>query len=147
MNIDGMGEQAVRSLYSAGFINTFSDIYSLSFDQIMTLPLFKEKSTQNILDAITKSKTTEFSRFITALGIRHVGEEVAELFAEHFKNAENLMNASFEEILNLHGIGVKIAQSMQDWFADSENRKEYITLVKILNSSETLASYPKEESP
>ncbi len=133
MNIEGMSEQTIRLLYERGLIKKFSDIYQLSYEDIIQLPLFKEKATRNLLEAIEKSKRVDFASFITALGIRHVGEEVANLYAEHFENPQALAEASFEELAGIYGIGEKIAQSSIDWFQDEENGEEYFRLTEILD--------------
>ncbi len=133
MNIEGMSEQTVRLLYEHGLIKTFSDIYQLRYEDIIQLPLFKEKATRNVLEAIEKSKNVSFSAFITALGIKHVGEEVATIYAQHFQDAEALMNAPYEEIVSLYGVGEKIAQSTVDWFQNEKNRKEYKKLLSIVH--------------
>ncbi|MCD5390088.1 MAG: NAD-dependent DNA ligase LigA [Candidatus Pacebacteria bacterium] len=133
MNIEGMSEQTVRILYEENLIKRYSDIYRLKYDDLIALPLFKERATQNLLDAIENSKQTKFASFITALGIKHVGEEVAILYAENFKNPNDLMTAKYDDIISIHGIGEKIAESTIDWFSDSENVTEYKKFLKILS--------------
>ncbi len=133
MNIEGMSEQTIRTLYESGLIKTFSDIYHLKYDDVIALPLFKEKATQNLLDAIKKSHSVSFASFITALGIKHVGEEVAGLYADHFESPQRLAEASFDELFGIYGVGEKIAQSTVDWFKNKENLKEYKKLLSILN--------------
>ena len=133
MNIDGLGEKNIRALYQAGFILTFSDIYKLDFDRVISLPLFKEKATQNLLDAIENSKTTTPQAFLTALGIKHVGEEIAELYIKHISSIQELPFLSFAELSAIHGIGNKIAESTIEWFAVPENRDEFNTLLSLLD--------------
>ncbi len=133
MNIDGMGEKVVRALYNNGLIKTFSDIYKLKYNDVIVLPLFKEKATQNLLDSIEKSKNIGFSSFITSLGINHVGEEVADLYANHFKTPVNFLRAGYNDLIEIHGIGDKIAESTIDWFSDKDNNHEYMKLINILN--------------
>ncbi len=140
LNIDGMGEQNVRAFYDAGFLKTFSDIYNLSFDQVISLPLFKERATQNIINAINKSKKTTFNSFLTGLGIKHVGEEVAELFSLYFKNPSELMTIKYDDIINIHGVGEKIAGSMIEWFSEEENILEYKKLLRIFSFKEVKIS-------
>lgn len=131
MNIEGLGEKNIRALYEAGLICSLPDLYSLKFDDIIALPLFKEKATNNLLNAIEKSRDTSFSRFVTALGIRHVGEEVAEVLAQNF-NENTFAKASYDEIVALHGLGEKIAQSIVDWFAHEKNQKAYHQLLSFI---------------
>lgn len=133
MNIDGMSEQTVRALYDVKLIARFSDIYKLKYNNLIELPLFKEKATRNLLNAIEKSREVDMASFITALGIKHVGEEVATLYSDYFKNPEELIFAKYNNIVDIYGIGEKIAQSTIDWFQDSENLLEYKNLLKILH--------------
>lgn len=130
MNIDGMGEKNVRALYEAGFIQKASDMYQVSFEQLMSLPLFKEKASQNLLDALEKSKNTTKTRFLTALGIEHVGEEVADIISQNF-SLEELPKTSFEKIYEIYGIGEKIAESLVVWFSGKENLNEYKKLMSF----------------
>lgn len=142
MNIEGMSEQTVRALYEVELIKTYSDIYSLKYNDVVVLPLFKEKATQNLLDAIENSKQVKFASFITALGIKHIGEEVAVLYAENFKKPADLITAKYDDIIVIHGIGEKIAESTVDWFSDLENIVEYKKFLKILSfkKSEKMSS-------
>ena len=133
MNIEGMGEQAVRALYLNDYVKTFSDIYSLEFDDVVSLPLFKEKATNNLLEAIEKSKQTTFPSFITGLGIKHVGEEVAELYAQNFDDPSELLKVKYQDLISIHGIGEKIAQETVSWFSQKENIEEYNKLLKIFS--------------
>ena len=131
-NIEGMGEKHVRALYEAGFINKASDIFNLTSEQILSLPLFKEKATGNLLTAIENAKSTDLSTFITALGIRHVGEEVASIYADHYKNLENFLGAQEEELINLHGIGAQIAESTIAYLSDENNKQEIRNIAQHL---------------
>lgn len=124
LNIDGMGERHVRALYEAGFVKKPSDIFTLTFDQVSSLPLFKEKATNNLLSAIEQAREMSLATFITALGIRHVGEEVADIYAQAFGGLDELMAASVEKLLTLHGIGEQIAASTYLYFQDQEVRGE-----------------------
>ncbi len=136
MNIDGLGEKNIRALFAAGLIRKASDVYDLSFEDIIKLPLFKEKATHNLLDALKESRVTSFASFVTGLGIRHIGEEGAELIAEYF-DEKTFPHARKEELLSIHGIGEKMAESVQNWFADKENQEEYQKLVSIFDFVQT----------
>jgi DNA ligase (NAD+) len=147
MNIDGMGEEIVRSLYQQGLISRPSDIYNLSYQQVIELPLFKQKATQNLLDGIETSRTVSFASFLFALGIRFVGEEMARIFAQHFGDIQAWMNASVEDFESLYGIGSKTAESTVAWLSEAENKEELERLRKQLNivykkheGSQTLAN-------
>ncbi|MGB0925537.1 MAG: helix-hairpin-helix domain-containing protein, partial [Minisyncoccia bacterium] len=136
LNIEGMGEKNVRALYDAGFIKNFSDIYSVSYDQVISLPLFKERATQNLLDAVEKSKKTRFAQLLTGIGIRHVGEEVADLYAKNI-TPDQFLHIDYETFVALHSIGEKIAQSTVDWADQEKNQIEFKKLLDIFTFAET----------
>lgn len=123
MNIDGLGEKVVRRFFELGMIKDAADIYTLQADQILPLESFKEKSTQNLLDAIEKSKKPTLAKFIFALGIRHVGEETAELLANHFGTFQKLQKTNMEALVPIDGIGDTVAESIVGYFADRENKQ------------------------
>lgn len=121
MDIEGLGEKNVELLYSKGLISHFIDIYKLKKDDLLQLPRFAEKSAQNLIDAIEKSKHTTLSKFLYALGIVHVGEYAAKLLSENFERLEDLYNIKPERIMEIRQMGEKIAQSVADFFNDPEN--------------------------
>ncbi|RMG68148.1 MAG: NAD-dependent DNA ligase LigA, partial [Nitrospirae bacterium] len=123
MDIEGLGEKNVELLYNEGRIKHFTDIYRLKKEDLLSLPRFAEKSAQNLIDAIERSKKTTLARFLYALGILHVGEFTAKLLARSFKRLEDLYNVSKERILTIPQIGEKIASSVADFFSDPENIK------------------------
>lgn len=127
-NIDGMGHKHIRALYDAGYIHCLSDIFKLQRDQIMSLPLFKDKATANLLSAIDAAREVSLPTFLTALGIRHVGQEVAEICADQYKSLERLSTATYEELLEIHGVGQQIAESLVSYFSNENNKKELILL-------------------
>jgi DNA ligase (NAD+) len=131
-NIEGMGEKHIRALYNAGFLKKMSDIFSLTQQQISSLPLFKEKATKNLQEAIEASKKISLETFITALGIRHVGEEVASIYAKHFIDLDNFLNTKETELINLHGIGTQIAESTLTYLRDGDNQKEILAIAHSL---------------
>jgi len=131
MDIEGLGEKNVELLYSKGLIKTFVDLYKLKKEDIINLPRFAEKSAQNLINAIEKSKTTTLSRFLFALGILHVGEYASKLIARNFEKLEDLFYVKPEEILKIKQIGEKIAHSVSDFFNDSENIKTLKTLKSL----------------
>ncbi len=131
MDIEGLGEKNVELLYSRGLIRHFVDIYRLKKDDLLKLPRFAEKSAQNLIDAIQRSKKTTLARFLYALGILHVGEYAAKLLARHFKNLEDLYNVSPERIAGIKQLGDKIARSVSDFFSDPENLKTLKTLKSL----------------
>jgi len=131
MNIDSIGHKTIDLFYEQGLVQNQADIYQLSFADIIQLERFKEQSTQNILDGIEASKAAAFENVLFALGIRYVGQTVAEKLARYFKNIDNLMQASFEDLIAVPEIGERIASSVLEFFADGLNVK----LVDDLRSS------------
>ena len=121
MDIDGLGEKNVELLYSRGLINSFVDIYRLKKEDLIMLPRLADKSAQNLIDAINRSKKSRLARFLFALGIIHVGEHAAKLLAINFEKLEDLYHATKELIAEIKQIGDKIAGSVSDFFSDPEN--------------------------
>jgi DNA ligase (NAD+) len=131
MDIEGLGEKNVELLYSKGLISHFIDIYRLKKEDLLNLPRFAEKSAQNLIDAIERSKKTTLSRFLYALGILHVGEYAAKLLAKNFEKLEGLYNISPERIMEIKQMGEKIAMSVSDFFNDPENLRTLKTLKSL----------------
>ena len=115
MDIDGLGAETVDMLRKEGLIENYADLYNLVVDQVIPLERMAEKSAQNMIDGIEKSKAIPFEKVLFALGIRFVGETVAKKLAKHFKSIDNLMKATFEELVNVDEIGDKIAASIVDF--------------------------------
>ena len=122
MDIEGVGERLSEILFTAGLIKDASDLYYLTRDQLLTLERMADKSVSNILNSIERSKDRPLSRVIFALGILHIGEETAELLAEHFPSIDTLAKASQEELLSIPSIGPKIANSILSFFRQEQNR-------------------------
>lgn len=136
MNIDSLGEGKTEILFDSGLVSNVADFYDLTYDQLLGLEKnypstaivrqrtvkFREKTVENILNAIEKSKDVPFSRVLFALGIRFVGETVAKKLAAHFGSIENIRNASTEALLEADEIGVKIAGSLTEWFAHEKHQ-------------------------
>ncbi|MDP5092338.1 MAG: NAD-dependent DNA ligase LigA [Polaribacter sp.] len=121
MNIEGLGAETVDLLRKEGLIENYADLYDLKVEQIIPLERMAEKSAQNMIEGIVKSKEIPFEKVLFALGIRFVGETVAKKLAKHFKSIDNLMTASFDELINVDEIGDRIAQSIIDFSADLGN--------------------------
>ena len=121
MDIDGLGGETVDLLRKEGLIHNYADLYNLKIEQIIPLERMAEKSAENMIIGIEKSKEIPFEKVLFALGIRFVGETVSKKLAKHFKSIDNLMTASFEELINVDEIGDRIAQSMIDFSADLRN--------------------------
>jgi len=123
MNIDGLGAETVDLLYEKGLIKNVAELYNLTFDAIVDLDRMADKSANNLLLGLKASKGVPFERVLFALGIRFVGETVAKKLAKHFKNIDALMQADFEELVNVEEIGEKIAIAVQQYFADEKQQQ------------------------
>ncbi|MDH5768713.1 MAG: NAD-dependent DNA ligase LigA [Nitrospirota bacterium] len=149
MDIEGLGEKNVELLYSKGLIKHFEDIYKLKKSELLELPRFAEKSAQNLLEAIERSKNTTLAKFLFAIGILHVGEYGAKLLAKNFKELGDLYHVKRNELVKIKQLGEKIASSISTFFNDEKNIKILKTLedfgLKISNPD--YASGKKEESP
>ncbi len=130
MNIDGIGDETIETLYSRGFIRHISDIYTLwqHEEELKQMERFGEKSIKNMLDGIERSKNMPFEKVLFGLGIRYVGETVAKKLAQHFKNIKNIEQASYEELITADEIGDRIAQSVLEYFASEKHLEEIIKL-------------------
>lgn len=125
MNIEGMGEAVVVQLADKKLIRDVADIYYLTMEDLLTLDGFKQKSAQNLMDAIENSKKNNLDKLVFAFGIRNVGEKAASLLCEEFKTIENLINAEVTDIIKIDGFGDIVAQSVVDYFR-SENVLEIV---------------------
>ncbi|MFD2532823.1 NAD-dependent DNA ligase LigA [Gracilimonas halophila] len=122
MDIEGLGESVVDQLVSEELIQTYADLYELEKEQIIDLERMAEKSAQNLIDAIEKSKEQPFERVIYALGIRFVGKTVAKDLAKAFKSMKKLGSLSEEELIEVDSIGPRIAESVVGFFNNEKNR-------------------------
>ena len=123
MDIDHLGGQTVDKLIEKGLIDNISDLYSLKKEDILKLEGFKDKSAENLLNSIEKSKNHSLSRLIYGLGIRHVGKYAAQLLAASFPSIEELAKADIEELKQIYGLGDKSAESIVTYFTNEENIK------------------------
>ena len=131
MNIEGLGPETVDQFYQEGLIHNVADLYSLSADDICRLDRMGEKSADNIIQGITRSKEVPYERVLFALGIRFVGETVAKKVAKAFRSIDALAVANLDALIHVDEIGLKIAQSIISYFADEKNRE----LVERLRSA------------
>lgn len=122
MDIDSMGQETIHQLYDAGLIANASDIYDLTFDQIIELDRMAEKSANRLLLGVEQSKNTPYERVLFALGIRYVGATVAKKLAKKFTTIEQLEKATLEELVAVDEIGERIARSVIDYFANEKNQ-------------------------
>ncbi len=121
MNIDGLGAETVELLFKEGLVQNYADLYDLKVVQIIPLERMAEKSAQNMVDGIEKSKEIPFEKVLFALGIRFVGETVAKKLVKYFKSIDNLMRATFEELIAVDEIGDRIAESIVEFFNELSN--------------------------
>ena len=121
MDIDGLGGETVDLLRKEGLIQNYADLYNLTIKQIIPLERMAEKSAENMIVGIEKSKEIPFEKVLFALGIRFVGETVSKKLAKHFKSIDALMTATFEALINVDEIGDRIAQSIIDFSSDMRN--------------------------
>lgn len=123
MNIEGLGPETVDQFYQEGLIHNVADLYSLSADDICRLDRMGEKSADNIIQGIARSKEVPYERVLFALGIRFVGETVAKKVAKAFRSINALAAANLDALIHVDEIGLKIAQSIISYFADEKNRE------------------------
>jgi DNA ligase (NAD+) len=150
MDIEHLGEKNVELLYSQGLIRHFADLYKLTKEQLLRLPRFAEKSAQNLIDAVGKSKTTTLARFLYALGILHVGEYAAKQLARNFATIEDLYRVTPERIVEIKQMGEKLAESISDFFNEKENLRALDSLKKMgvkISNPDYEAGTRKEKRP
>jgi DNA ligase (NAD+) len=123
VEVEGLGEKLVDQLVDAGLIRTLPDLYRLGFTALATLDRMADKSAQNIVDALEKSKATTLPRFLFGLGIRHVGEATAKALARHFGQIDAIMDATEEQLLKVNDVGPTVAQSIRTFFDQAHNRE------------------------
>jgi DNA ligase (NAD+) len=122
MDVEGLGDKLIEQLVSLGLVQALPDIYHLDLPTLAGLDRMAEKSAQNLLDALAKSKTTTLARFIYSLGIRHVGETTAKDLAKHFGQLDALQAADEATLLQVPDVGPVVAASVQHFFADAKHR-------------------------
>jgi DNA ligase (NAD+) len=123
LDIEGLGDKLVDQLVDAGIVTSLPGLYQLDLARLAGLDRMAEKSAQNIIEALHKSKQTTLARFLFGLGIRQVGEATAKALARHFGQLELVMDASVDELLAVRDVGPIVAQSIHDFFAQPHNRE------------------------
>ncbi|MCW3076510.1 MAG: ligase LigA, partial [Bacteroidetes bacterium] len=123
MNIDSLGGETISQLFEAGLLKNIADIYDLKKEQLLPLERMAEKSAQNLIEGIEKSKTVSFERVLFAIGIRHVGETSAKKIARKVKNIDALLSLTKEELVSIDEVGETIAESILSHFANPQNRE------------------------
>ena len=143
MDIEGLGDVIVEQLVGQGLLHDASELYRLTEQALLRLPLFKEKKTQNLLDAIRTSKARGLARLLYGLGIRHVGERAALDLAEHFGSMARLVEAHQERLEEVSGIGPVVAESIGQFFRPPPAR----TLLNKLEAAGLTMTQPRREGP
>lgn len=123
MNIDSIGAETIDQLYNAGLIKNIADLYDLKKEQLLPLERMAEKSAQNMIDGIAASVKVPFERVLFAIGIRHVGETTAKKIAKKARTIDALIGKNKEELMEIDEVGETIADSLLDYFSDTENQK------------------------
>ena len=131
LNIEGLGDKVVATLYDKGIICHTIDLYSLDRDKLIALERMGEKSVDNLLNAIEKSKESSLDKVIYALGILNVGKKAGKILAQKYVNLSNFMNATLEELINLDDVGQITAESILDYLSDDNNIKFINDLINI----------------
>jgi DNA ligase (NAD+) len=130
MDIDGLGVKLIDQLVDKGLVKDVADIYYIKKEQLIELERMADKSAQNIINAIEKSKTKPLSKFLYALGIRNVGETTAEDLARHFQRLDDFFRLLEEDLMEVQGIGPEVAASVHRFFGDKKNRESIDRLKK-----------------
>jgi len=123
VEVEGLGDKLVEQLVDSGAVNTLPDLYRLGFTALASLERMADKSAQNIVAALEKSKQTTLPRFLFGLGIRHVGESTAKEMARHFGSLDAIMGAPLEQLLEVSDVGPVVAQSLRTFFDQPHNRE------------------------
>uniref|UniRef100_A0A7C6A958 DNA ligase n=1 Tax=candidate division WOR-3 bacterium TaxID=2052148 RepID=A0A7C6A958_UNCW3 len=131
MDIEGLGTVMVNTLVDKGLVKDFADIYHLKKEDLLKLERMGEKSAQNLITAIEKSKQQPYARLLYALGIRHVGVHAARILAQAFPTIDDLQKAPLEKIASIRGIGPTVAESIKNFFADKKNTELIARLKKV----------------
>jgi DNA ligase (NAD+) len=142
MDIEGLGDKLVVQLVDAGIIKSPADIYRLKQTDLESLERMAEKSAENLIAAIDKSKDNTMPRFLFGLGVRNVGETVAEVLAEHFGSVEALLDASEETLADIHGVGPVIAKEIVAYAANKDNRS---MVEQLLDAGITFPAAPEKK--
>ena len=121
VEIEGLGEGIINILFENELVNSIADLYSLEYEELIKLEGFQDKSANNLLDSINKSKNVSPEKLLHGLGIPHIGSEISELLLLNFKNINNIFDSSEDNILEIDGIGPKIYESLKDWIQIEKN--------------------------
>ncbi len=131
VDIDGFSEKTAKLLFNSFGVENYSDLYTLDREKVRSLEGFKDAKTDNLFTAIEISKKVEFANFIFALGIDNVGKKTAKDLAVKFKDVDNLLNATKDELLSIQDVGEIVAESIVNYFSNDENRRQILELLNL----------------
>jgi len=143
MNIDGLGENLVRQLLDAKLIGNVADLYDLTLEDLVSMDRMQEKTGTKILRSINNSKEQPFEKVLFGMGIHHIGIETSRLICAHFKNIDNLIRASSDDLIGVQHVGPQIAASLERWFMNSNNAE---MIAKLRISGLNFAPPPEPET-
>ncbi|TFB10450.1 NAD-dependent DNA ligase LigA [Candidatus Marinimicrobia bacterium MT.SAG.2] len=143
MDIDGLGDKLIEALVDKELIRNVSDLYTLTLEQLSSMERMADKSGQNILSSLDKSRDTTFGRFLYALGIRHVGEQTGRVLADEFKDFESIRNAEVDSLESIEGVGPIVARSVRNFFCDGKNK---YTIKRLFQLGIKFSEIPEKRS-
>ena len=121
LEIDGLGRETVETMLESKLIKNVEDIYSLKYEDLINLPSWEKKKTNNLLNAIKSSTNASPEKLLTALGIRFIGKRTSQLLIQNFNSIDGVLNAKESDIERIHGISVSVSKSLEDWKSNKEN--------------------------
>lgn len=145
MNIVGLGDKLILKLHEIGKLNRLEDIYALTASDIMELEGYKEKSAQKVIDAINASKFTTLPKFLASLGIREVGRTASGVLAKELKSLDAIMNAEYDDFLNLPDFGKVMAKNVSEYFSNENNKRTVMNLLRAGIAWPPIEDAPKAE--
>ena len=143
MDIDGLGDKLIEALVDKELIRNVSDLYTLTLEQLSSMERMADKSGQNILSSLDKSRDTTLGRFLYALGIRHVGEQTGRVLADEFKDFESIRNAEVDSLESIEGVGPIVAKSVRNFFRDGKNK---YTIKRLFQLGIKFSEIPEKRS-
>ena len=143
MDIDGLGDKLIEALVDKELIRNVSDLYTLTLEQLSSMERMADKSGQNILSSLDKSRDTTLGRFLYALGIRHVGEQTGRVLADEFKDFESIRNAEVDSLESIEGVGPIVARSVRNFFCDGKNK---YTIKRLFQLGIKFSEIPEKRS-